>query len=170
MRVLYNDVARADPGAEAAVGGAEFVPALDDLLARADCVVLAAPYAAGERPLLDAGRIARMKRGARLVNVARGRMVDEEALAGALERGELSAAGLDVHAAEPLVNARLARMRNVEVTSHTAGASVESHEGFERLGMENILAFFETGTALTPVNLQWLKGGDGGVKRERAKL
>lgn len=56
------------------------------------------------------------------------------------------------HTGEPKVNAKLAQMRNVELLSHTAGASVDSHIGFEKLGMENIISFFGTGKALTPVN------------------
>ncbi|KAI1505943.1 hypothetical protein F5X99DRAFT_366633 [Biscogniauxia marginata] len=67
----------------------------------------------------------------------------------------VDAAGLDVHENEPHVNPELARMRNIEVLSHNAGASLDSHTGFERLGMENIVSFFETGKAITPVNLHF---------------
>lgn len=59
-------------------------------------------------------------------------------------------ANMDV--GEPKVNSKLAKMRNVELLSHTAGASIDSHIGFEKLGMENIISFFNTGKALTPVN------------------
>ena len=55
----------------------------------------------------------------------------------------------------PNVHPKLAKAENVEVLSHTAGASVESHIGFERLGIENILGFFQTGKAVTPVNLHF---------------
>lgn len=93
-----------------------------------------------------------MKTGARLVNIARGKLIDEDALVAALTSGHLSTAGLDVHFDEPNVKRKLVAMRNVEPLSHTAGASVESHIGFERLGTEDIVSFFETGRAVTPVN------------------
>ena len=66
---------------------------------------------------------------------------------------------MDVHANEPNVDKRLAERNNVMVLSHTAGASVESHVGFEKLGMENLLGWLERGEegVLSGVNLQWLK-------------
>jgi len=157
--VLYHDVVRLPREVEDAAGAARFVAELEDLLAEADCVVLATPFSGAT--LMDAARFGKMKAGARLVNIARGKLVDEDALVAALESGRLSAAGLDVHYDEPNVNPKLAKMRNAEMLSHTAGASVDSHVGFERLGMENVLEFFERGRALTPVNLQWV---------ERAKM
>lgn len=158
MNITYNDIRRLPTEVEDSVS-ATFYPVLDEMLATADCVVVATPFA-GEK-VLDAARLAKMKRGSRLVNIARGKLIDEEALVGALESGQLFAAGLDVHYDEPVVNSKLAKMTNVELLSHTAGASVESHVGFERFGMENILGFFERGEAITPVNLQWI---------ERAKM
>lgn len=96
-----------------------------------------------------------MKPGSRLIHIARGRLVDEDALVRSLERGPLSAAALDVHYDEPVVNPKLAAMRNVELTSHNAGTSVDSLKGLETISMENILAVWETGKAVTPVNLQY---------------
>jgi phosphoglycerate dehydrogenase-like enzyme len=61
------------------------------------------------------------------------------------------------------VNPELANMKNVEVTSHNAGATSDSHMGFEKLGMENILAYLDTGKALTPVNLHWLQTPDSNL-------
>jgi lactate dehydrogenase-like 2-hydroxyacid dehydrogenase len=57
-----------------------------------------------------------------------------------------------VHYDEPNVNKELGKMRNVEILSHNAGASLDSHIGFERLGMENIISFLQNGKAITPVN------------------
>jgi lactate dehydrogenase-like 2-hydroxyacid dehydrogenase len=150
MAVVYHDVVRARGEVEAAVG-AEFVERLEDLLARSDCVVLTVPYAG--KVVMEASHFGAMKAGARFVNVARGKLIDEDGLVAALKSGKLSAAGLDVHANEPHVNPELADMWNVELHCHTAGGSIESHIGFERLGMENILGFFKTGKALSPVNL-----------------
>ena len=65
----------------------------------------------------------------------------------------MSSAALDVHFDEPNVNPKLAALGNVELLSHNAGTSLDSQRGFETIGMENILSFFETGKAQTPVNL-----------------
>ncbi|TKA67029.1 hypothetical protein B0A49_07165 [Cryomyces minteri] len=154
MKILYNDIRRMPTDIEESIS-ATFHEKLDDLLAAADCTLVATPF--GGDKVLQASNIARMKKGSRLVNIARGKLIDEDALVAALESGQLVSAGLDVHYDEPRVNAKLAAMPNVELLAHTAGASVESHIGFERLGMENILGFFETGKAVTPVNAQWIK-------------
>ena len=149
MKILYNDVVRMGAAIERSVS-ATYFEHLEDMLAVADCVVVATPF--GGTKVLNADNIAKMKHGSRIVNIARGKLIDEEALVSALESGQLFAAGLDVHYNEPNVNPKLARMKNVELLSHTAGAAVESHVGFERLGMENILSFLESGKAITAVN------------------
>lgn len=155
MRVWYHDVVRME-AREAELGGdVKWCGSLEELLRGADCVVLATPFEG--RVLLSRREFGMFKAGARLVNIARGKLVDEEALVEALEEGRIGSAGLDVHAGEPDVNPRLAGRRNVMVLSHTAGASVESHVGFERLGMENLLGYLGGGEAVTPVNAQWLK-------------
>jgi lactate dehydrogenase-like 2-hydroxyacid dehydrogenase len=150
MKIIYNDIARMPLAIEQSID-ATYFQSLEAMLPEADCVLVATPF--GGDKLLNAPHFARMKRGARLVNIARGKLIDEPALLAALESGQLGSAGLDVHYDEPAVNPKLAGMRNVQMLAHTAGASVESHIGFERLGMENILGFFEKGQAVTPVNL-----------------
>lgn len=155
MQIAYNDLVRKSPEVETAVG-AVFVRELDVLLSLADCVVLATPFA-GET-LIDAERLGRFKHGARFINIARGSLVDEEALVRALDEGQISAAGLDVHAEEPDVHPRLARHGRVMMMSHNAGGTVDTHVGFERPAMENIEGFLLRGKALTPVNLHLIKG------------
>lgn len=152
MDIVYNDIRQLPSSVEKEIE-AKFYQNLDDMLAVADCVLVATPF--GGEAVLNAEKIAKMKKGSRLINIARGKLIDEEALIQALESGQLGAAGLDVHFNEPAVNKKLADMRNVEMLSHTAGASVDSHIGFERLGMENILSYFEKGKAVTPVNLHF---------------
>jgi lactate dehydrogenase-like 2-hydroxyacid dehydrogenase len=152
MHILYNDIRQLPSSVEQEVD-AKFYEKLDDMLAVADCVLVATPF--GGEAVINAEQIGKMKRGSRLINIARGKLIDEDALIEALENGQLGAAGLDVHFNEPAVNKKLAGMRNVEMLAHTSGASVDSHIGFERLGMENILSFFETGKAVTPVNLHF---------------
>lgn len=153
MRILYNDIRRLDREVEKSVE-ATYYENLDDMLKDADCVVLATPFVSDK--IMDADKFAKTKKGSIFVNIARGKLVDEDALISSLESGHLAFAGLDVHYNEPNVNPRFADMMNVEVLCHTAGASVESHMGFEKIGMENILSFFETGEAITPVNLEWV--------------
>ena len=155
MRVWYHDVVRFEEREKTLTGGAHWCETLEELLRNADCVVLATPFSGAV--LLSNAEFGQFKHGARLVNIARGKLIDETALIAALDSGAISAAGLDVHANEPHVNKQLAERQNVMVLSHTAGASVESHVGFERLGMENVMGYFGGEGPVTPVNMQWLK-------------
>ncbi|EOA86498.1 hypothetical protein ACJQWK_08627 [Exserohilum turcicum] len=156
MRVAYYDVVRMPEEREKSVG-ATYCATLPELLAMSDCVLVATPF--NGETLLSTAQFQQFKHGARLVNIARGKLIDEEALNKAMDDGTVSAAGLDVHANEPHVNPRLATRDNVMVLSHTAGASVESHVGFERLGMENLLGWLKHGEkgCVSAVNLHWLK-------------
>ncbi|KAJ5102822.1 hypothetical protein N7532_003351 [Penicillium argentinense] len=149
MKILYHDIVQMPRQLEE-VSQATYHKNMDTLLAESDCVVVATPFS-GET-LLNASLLSKMKRGSRLVNIARGKLLDESALVDALKSGQLSAAGLDVHYDEPNVNKELGKMKNVEIMSHNAGASLDSHIGFERLGMENIISFLQNGKAITPVN------------------
>jgi lactate dehydrogenase-like 2-hydroxyacid dehydrogenase len=153
MKILYTDIRRLPTEVEKSVD-AQFFEDLNEMLSVSDCVVLATPFT-GEK-VLNASNFAAMKKGSRFVNIARGKLIDEDALVTELQNGNIFAAGLDVHYNEPNVNPKLAEMTNVELLCHNAGASVESHVGFERIGMENILTFFKTGQALTAVNMHWM--------------
>lgn len=150
MKILYNDVVEIPSSVPAT-----FHKSMDTLLAEADCVLIATPF--GGDTLINAASLAKMKKGARLVNIARGKLVDEPALVAALKSGHLYSAGLDVHFDEPNVNKELIGMKNVEVLSHNAGASLDSHIGFESLGMENITSFHDNGKAVSPVNAHLIK-------------
>jgi len=155
MKIAYYDVVRMEERENEI--GARWCASLEELLSTSDCVLLATPFSGDT--LLSTKEFAQFKKGTRLVNIARGKLVDEDALNTALDDGIVSAAGLDVHANEPHVNERLVQRNNVMVLSHTAGASVDSHVGFERLGMENLLGWLEKGEkgCLSAVNLAWLK-------------
>ncbi|KAL9631022.1 MAG: hypothetical protein Q9164_006117 [Protoblastenia rupestris] len=148
MKILYYDVHRKSPAQEAEVN-ATFHPILESLLPNCDALLLATPSGA---PIITARTLALLPRGARIVNIARGSLIDEEALADALDSGHISAAGLDVHANEPKVNPRFVKMNQVCLTCHTGGASVETNIGFERLVMENVEAVLQGGEPLTAVN------------------
>jgi phosphoglycerate dehydrogenase-like enzyme len=103
------------------VGTAE----LDDELAEADFVVLAAPLTEATHGLMNAQRLRRMRRGARLINVGRGELVDETALLASLEDDHLGGAALDVFMTEPLpAGHRFWTMPNVVVSPHMAGDEI----------------------------------------------
>lgn len=94
MKVVYNDVIRKSSEIEESIG-ATFYEKLDDMLAVADVTVVATPF--GGDKVVNAAHFKKMKKGSRLVNIARGKLVDEDGLVAALESGHLYAAGLDVH-------------------------------------------------------------------------
>lgn len=163
MKIAYYDVVRKPTSVEAGLGAA-FYDTLRSLLAVSDCAVLCTPASPDGKPLITPETVGALKPGARFVNIARGSLVDEEALADALESGHVSAAALDVHAEEPKVNPRLVRMAGLEgpnpgrvmLTCHNAGGTVETHIGFEELSMRNIMAVLGGKEAITPVNLHFL--------------
>ena len=114
---------------------------LDELLATSDIVTLHVPLSQETHHLIDAGALAKMKRGAYLVNTARGPLVDEEALCDALERGQLRGAGLDVYEHEPQVNPRLLGMTNVVLLPHIGSATEETRNAMARIAATNVLLF-----------------------------
>ena len=130
------------------------------MLHASDCVLIATPFAG--KTLITAPTLAKFKPGSRFVNIARGGLVDEDALADALESGHLHAAGLDVHAREPLVSERLRDLWNVTLTSHTAGGAMETYVEFERLAMENVERVLNGEEALTGVNRHLMRGYTNG--------
>jgi len=121
---------------------------LDELQPRADSLVLALPLSGDTRHLLDARRIALLKRGAWLVNVGRGALVDEAALVAALQSGQLGGAGLDVFEVEPLPpGSPLWTLPNVIVTPHNSGDSPGNQVRAAEIFLDN-LARFVRGEAL----------------------
>jgi lactate dehydrogenase-like 2-hydroxyacid dehydrogenase len=157
MNIHYYDIVP-KPSSVVAPLRATHHETLKSLLARCDCVVLCTP--AGEGTIINATTLPLFKYGARFVNIARGSLVDEEALAVALREGTLSNAALDVHTHEPKINPELlelAKQGRVLLTCHNAGGTVDTHKGFEELSMRNIMAVLAGGEAITPVNLQFLK-------------
>lgn len=120
---------------------------LDDLLAEADAVTLHVPLAPETRHLITGGRLARMKRGAVLINTARGGIVDEAALAEALASGQLGGAALDVFETEPLpAGSPLARAPNLVLTPHVAGVTRESNVRVSSLIAERVAQALARGT------------------------
>jgi len=112
---------------------------LEELLARADYVNLHCPLTERTRHLIDAVKLAQMKPGARLINCARGELIDETALLEALQSGRLAGAALDVYASEPPVNSPLLTLDSVVLTPHL-GASTEEAQQMVGLKIANDVA------------------------------
>lgn len=114
---------------------------LEELLAHADVVTLHVPLSPATRNLLDAARLATMKRDAILINTARGGVVDEAAVAAALRSGALGGAALDVFDQEPLsAGSPLAACPRLILTPHIAGLTVESNERVSTMIAQRVLA------------------------------
>lgn len=113
------------------------------LLHEVDVLVLAVDLNPGTAHLLDATALAQMRDGAAVVNIARGGVVDEQALAAALHSGAIAYAALDVFETEPLpMSSRLWGLPNVVITPHASGQCVENHVRLQELVIENIRRFF----------------------------
>jgi D-3-phosphoglycerate dehydrogenase len=132
-----------DPLVEPALAtelGVTLVPTLDDLLAASDAVSLHAPLTPETTNMIDARRIAGMRKGAILINTARGGLVDETALADALEAGHLRGAGLDVFDPEPpSPDNPLLQRDDVIATPHIAGATEAGRDRLWRLAIAQAL-------------------------------
>jgi glyoxylate reductase len=140
MRVLYHG-RRRDPEAERTLGVA--YRAKDDLLREADFVVLTVPLSEETRHLVGARELALMKPTAFLVNVARGPVVDEAALAEALRAGRIAGAGLDVFEQEPALHPGLLGLDNLALTPHIGSASGATRRKMAMLAAENCVAALE---------------------------
>jgi D-3-phosphoglycerate dehydrogenase len=113
---------------------------LDHLLATSDVVIVMTSLDAGSRHLLDAKRLRRVKRGALLVNTARGGLIEESSLVEALRSGHIGAAALDVFEVEPLPASHpLRELPNVILTPHAVGHTVELQEAIARTAVANVL-------------------------------
>ena len=127
MKVIYTDV----------LGKIEGLPyeflSLDEVLAQADYVSLHIPATPDKKPLLDAARIAQMKDGAILINLARGTLIDTAALCDALDEGKLAGAALDVYPEEPVKDERLLSNAKISFTPHIGAATKEAQQ---RIGAE----------------------------------
>ncbi len=141
MRVLYHDTAPAPENLERELG-LEFVDRAT-LLGQSDFVSLPVPLSAATRRLIGAAELQLMKPTAILVNTSRGPVVDEAALAEALEAGRIAGAGLDVFEAEPNVHATLLKLDNVVLAPHIASASVDTRRRMSTMAAENAAAALE---------------------------
>ncbi len=138
MDVLYHNRRALPPALEQACAARRVEQ--DELLRRADFLIVAVPYAPATHHLIDAAALARMKSDAFLINIARGGVVDDEALAAALAAGRLGGAALDVFEGEPAIAPGLLAARNVVLTPHIASASRDTRRAMVAMAVANVLA------------------------------
>lgn len=150
MEVVYHNRSRLDTAQEAECK-ARYV-GKEELLRTADHVMLVLPYSAASHHTIGAAELALMQPTATLVNIARGGIVDDAALARALREGRVAAAGLDVFEGEPAVHPDLLTLPNVVLTPHIASATVRTRLAMANLAADNLIAFFDGRGPLTPVN------------------
>lgn len=146
MKTIAHDPYLTEPSDVRTVG-------LDEVVAAADVLSLHVPVTEQTRGLIDAAFLGRMKSGALLVNVARGEVVDEDALADALESGALGGAALDVRATEPPKTGRLEQLDNVVLTPHVAGITGESQHRITGILAADIASVLGGGSAQHAVGI-----------------
>ena len=152
MKVLFYDIET-----KLALGNAHPVSALDVLLEAADVVTLHVPETPQTQNMIGAAQLARMKKGSKLINAARGTVVDIDALAAALESKHLSGAAIDVFPVEPKTEGEeflspLRGMDNVILTPHVGGSTEEAQQNIGVEVAEKLIKYSNNGSTLTAVN------------------
>ncbi len=150
MQVLYHNRSRLTPELEAECK-ARYVDKAT-LLREADHVVLVVPYSAASHHTIGAAELAQMKPMATLINIARGGIVDDAALAKALKDRRIAAAGLDVFEGEPKVHPDLLTVPNVVLTPHIASATIKTRTAMAQLAADNLMDYLLRGEMRTPIN------------------
>ena len=154
MTVIYHNRSRLDAELEADCR-ATWV-GKEALLRAADHLLLVLPYSAASHHAIGAAELALMKPSATLTNIARGGIVDDQALAQALSHRRIAAAGLDVFEGEPVVHPDLLKLPNVVLTPHIASASVATRRAMANLAADNLIAGLgcgpDAGRPPTPIN------------------
>jgi len=145
--------------------GVEKIEAVEDLLARADIVTLHLPKTDKTANILNADRIAQMKPGARLINCARGGLVDEAAVAEALRTGRLAGAGFDVFATEPPGDHPFFGMENVVLTPHLGAATTEAQENVALQIAEQMSDYLIDGAISNAINAPSITAEEAPVLR-----
>jgi len=150
MQVIYHNRSRLSPDLEAQCKACYV--SKHELLQTADHVMLVVPYSPESHHTIGAAELAQMKPTATLVNIARGGIVDDAALAQALKDRRIAGAGLDVFEGEPQVHPELLKLENVVLTPHIASATVKTRMAMAQLAADNLIAYLIRGQALTPLN------------------
>ncbi len=150
MKVIYHNRSQLDAATEAQCKAC-FV-SKDELLKSADHLVLVLPYSAASHHAIGAPELAQMKPTATLINIARGGIVDDVALAAALRNQVIAAAGLDVFEGEPRVHPDLLALSNVVLTPHIASATLPTRRAMANLAANNLIGYLINQQPLTPLN------------------
>jgi len=156
MNVIYHNRSRLSDADEKACG-AKYV-SKEELLRTADHVVLVLPYSAESHHTIGAKEIALMKPTATLINIARGGIVDDAALAQALKEKKIFAAGLDVFEGEPKVHPELLKLSNVVLAPHIASATEKTRRAMVDLAVENLRAALDGKKPPSLINAEVFKG------------
>ena len=154
MQIVYHNRSRLDAAQEAECR-ARYV-GKDELLRMADHVLLVVPYSQESHHTIGAPELALMKPTATLINIARGGIVDDAALAAALRAGRIAGAGLDVFEGEPKVHPDLLTCSNVVLTPHIASATTATRRAMAMLAVDNLIGYLVHGKAVTPLNANTL--------------
>ena len=157
MRVIAYDPYLTDKRALAL--GVEKVE-LDELLARADIVTLHTPLTEATKNILSRDNIAKLRKGARIINCARGGLVDEAALADALKSGHIAGAALDVFETEPATDSPLFGLENVVCTPHLGAATAEAQENVALQVADQMSDFLLTGAVTNAINMPSVSAED----------
>jgi lactate dehydrogenase-like 2-hydroxyacid dehydrogenase len=128
-----------------------YVASLEALAKALDILMIACPYNAETHHLINAKVLKALGKKGVLINIARGKIVDEKALIDALENGIISGAGLDVFENEPDVPSALCRLDNVVLQPHVGSATAETRAAMAQLVVDNLRLYFEKAEVLTPV-------------------
>ncbi|CAN7319225.1 MULTISPECIES: phosphoglycerate dehydrogenase [unclassified Devosia] len=143
---------------------------LDDLLARADFITLHTPLIDATRNILNAENLAKTKKGVRIVNCARGGLIDEEALYNALKSGHVAGAALDVFLVEPAENNPLFDLPNVICTPHLGASTTEAQENVALQVAEQISAYLMTGEITNALNFPSISAEEAPIITPWVKL
>jgi lactate dehydrogenase-like 2-hydroxyacid dehydrogenase len=155
MKILYCNRHRLSPELEM---GATYFDDFKKMLPLSDVISLHAPATNETRNIINSETLALMKKNAILINVARGSLVDEEALIAALESEHLFGAGLDVFQKEPDFDRRFLKFKNVFLTPHMGSATVETRNAMGFLAAENILAVLAGKSPITEIQSETKSG------------
>jgi len=156
MKVIYHNRSRLEASVENETG-ARYV-SKDELLRNADHLVLVLPYSNASHHAIGASELALMKSSATLINIARGGIVDDAALAQALRAKRIAAAGLDVYEGEPAVHPGLLAVPNVVLAPHIGSATGPTRLAMANLAANNLIDFFHGDGPPNPVNPEVLNG------------
>ena len=143
---------------------------LEQLLTRSDFITLHTPLTDGTRNILSAAALAKCRKGVRIINCARGGLIDEEALKAAIESGQVAGAALDVFAVEPAKDSALFGLEQVICTPHLGASTNEAQENVALQVAEQLSDFLMTGAVVNALNLPSLSAEDAPKLKPYLKL